>query len=255
MDFSLNKKGQMIIFVIVAMLLVASIIIIFLIFRSPQLTTRQSFEDPESFLDTCVRDSLREKIDIMIPQGGFVNPTDYVIYNDIKTPYLCKNINYYEPCITQYPRYITRLQEELEFYITEDIQSCFILFEEELDKRNYQHSGGDLEIEVTLKPGVIETLILRDFTFSRDGSVRTFDSFDISLRSPLYDLAYIANEITSQEARYCYFEYVGHNILYNKFDIKKDTMSDSTKVYSILHKPTQQEMNIATRGCVIPAGF
>ena len=71
----------------------------------------------------------------------------------------------------------------------------------------------------------------------------------------MYDLASVANEIASQEAKFCYFEYVGFNILYNDFDIRKDTLSDSTKIYTIKHKKTAAEMNIAVRGCAIPAGF
>ena len=97
--------------------------------------------------------------------------------------------------------------------------------------------------------------VFRDFSFSKGGISQDFSSFATALKNPLYDIAYVANEIASQEAKFCYFEYVGFNILYNKFDIKKYTLSDSTKIYTIKDKQSGEEMNIAVRGCAIPAGF
>jgi hypothetical protein len=250
-----NKRGQISIFVIVGLILVAAVIIIFVVFRSPDVTLRQDFDNPESFIDKCVRDEVRATIDIMIPQGGFVAPSDTVVFNDIQVPYLCKNINYYDPCITQYPLYITSLQEELETQVKSKVESCFVTLEAELEDRNYVVSGGEIGIDVTLKPRFVEVVVDRDFTLTRNDATRTFESFEVVVNSRLYDIAVIANEISSQEARFCYFEYVGYNVLYNDFDVRKAVLSDSTKVYTIKDKKTEEEMNIAVRGCAIPAGF
>ena len=124
-----------------------------------------------------------------------------------------------------------------------------------MQDRKYEFSGGDIVLEAKLKPGIVELTVFRDFSFSKGGVSQDFDSFTTGLSNPLYDLAYVANEIASQEAKFCYFEYVGYNILYNKFDIRKHTLSDSTKIYNIKDKQTGKEMNIAIRGCAIPAGF
>jgi len=251
----MESKGQISIFVIIAILLVAAIILFFAVFRSPTLSLRQDFDNPQGFIDNCIRGELRDTIGLMLPQGGFLNPTDYKVYNGIHVPYLCKNINYYEPCVTQHPRYILQLEEELETGIQGKVEQCFILLESELEKRNYDYSGGDVEIDITLRPNAVETTVTRDFSFTRQDVTRVFDSFVVVINSPLYDLARVANEIASQEAKFCYFEYVGYNILYTDFDIEKTTLSDSTKIYTIRHKKTGDVMNIAIRGCAIPAGF
>jgi hypothetical protein len=216
---------------------------------------RQGFDDPQGFIDNCIRGELRDAIDVMLPRGGFISPKDHVIYNDFQVVYLCKNINYYEPCITQHPIYITEIEQELETNIKDKIEQCFVLFESELEKRNYEYGGGEVEIGVTLRPGAVETTIYRDFSFSKQGVTRTFKEFVVAINSPLYDLAHVANEIASQEAKFCYFEYVGFNLLYPDISIRKDALGDSTKVYTLTHKKTGAEMNIAIRGCVIPAGF
>jgi hypothetical protein len=250
----INIKGQVAIFVIVAIVIVVAIILIFAVYRGPTISITQEFE-PESFIDNCLRESLRETTLSALPQGGFVNPTDYKLYNNIKVTYLCKNINYYEPCITQYPLYITQIQQDIKTNVEENIETCFITLEDELEKRNYDYSGGEISLEVILKPEIVEVIVFRDFTLSKSGTTRSFNSFTASIKSPIYDLAYIANEIAAQEAEFCYFENVGFNILYNEYDVKKFTMSDSTKIYSIKHKKSGEEMNIAIRGCAIPAGF
>jgi hypothetical protein len=251
----MRNRGQISFFVIIALLLVAVVILIFIIFRSPTISIGDDFRDPESFIDKCLRQNLRETIDVMMPQGGFISPGDHIIYNNIKVPYLCKNVNYYEPCVTQYPRYITRLQEELENGLREGTEQCFFLLENELEKRNYAYSGEDFFLDVVLKPEIVEVVVFRNFSLRKGDFSRDFGSFAVSLKNPLYDLGYVANEIASQESKFCYFEYVGFNALYNKFDVRKFTMSDSTKIYTIKYKETGDEMNVATRGCVIPGGF
>jgi hypothetical protein len=252
----INKKAQVSLFIIIGLLIVAVIAIFLLTSNAgnPIINIGEEFS-PESFIDKCLRESLRNTVSTMLPQGGFVDPTDYKIYNNIRVTYLCKNINFYEPCITQYPLFITRLEEEIEYNTQENIEQCFISLEQELEDRGYEFSGGKAEVESKVKPGLIELSAFRDFSFSKGGVAQDFDGFKVGINSPLYDLGSTANEIVSQESEFCYFEYVGFDLLYNDFDVKKYTMSDSTKIYSIKDKSSGEEMNIAVRGCVIPAGF
>ena len=251
----INKSGQITLFALVAVIIVAAFTLFFLVFSAPRLETGADFEDPENYIGNCIRQATRETTEKMILQGGFVNPSDYATYNNIKVSYLCKNINYYESCVNQYPLFISTLENEIELNIKEEVEGCFIILEQELEKRNYEVSGGDVVIEIVLKPDLIEAEVLRDFSLVKDGSSRSFSSFRADLVSPLYNLGHIANEITNHEAKFCYFENLGYNILYKETDIKKDIMSDSTKIYTIKDKKTGQEMNIAVRGCAVPAGF
>lgn len=250
------KKGQISIFIIVGVMLIGAVVLFFLVFSSGDISIGKERDfNAESFVSTCIRESVRKNVDIMLPQGGFSNPQDYKLYQDIKVPYLCKNVNYYEPCINQYPRYITSLKEELEDNMNTDMQECFISLDAELASRGYSYNGGDFDIDAILKQGFVEVVVYRDMEISKDGSSQTIKSFSASVSSPLYDLGYVANEIARQEAKYCYFEYVGFSLLYNDFDIMKTAVSDSTKIYSIKDKLSEKVMNIAVRGCAIPAGF
>jgi hypothetical protein len=248
----INRRGQMVIFVIIAILLVLGIILLFMFYRTPEALVGDSF-DPESFLDSCLRDGLREKTSIMIAQGGFLEPGDYKVYDDTKVTYLCKNVNYYEPCVAQYPLYLTSLKKEIESNMESDVEECFFSLEDELSDRSYAYSGGDFEIDVVLKPGIIEFNVIRDFSFSKEGISRDFDEFRVELRNPLYDLGNVAQTIMSQEARFCFFEYVGYTTLYPRFFITRHDLSDATKIYTIQDRESGAKMHVAVRGCVLPA--
>jgi len=256
-DREMNKRGQVTIFIIIAVFIVVALGILIYIFNFTNIdvaTPGEAFT-PEGFMSSCIRDSVREKSDLMITQGGFYSSQDFVLHDNVKASYLCKNVNYYEPCVNQYPLYITAIEGDLEEETREDIESCFLELEGELRSRNYEFGFGNFENDAKLKPGLIEFSVKGDFNLERNDVSQDISSFDVSVRNPLYDLALVAQEIVSQEARFCYFEYVGHNLLYNKYDIRKTTLSDSTKIYTIKEKESGKTMKIAIRGCAIPPGF
>lgn len=242
------------IFVILAIVLIVGIALLFVVDRGPRISTRgQDFENPESFIDKCVKDAVLETSDFILPQGGFVNPKDYKMHQGNKVTYLCKNINYYEPCVNQYPLYLNTLKKELDDELGIKIGQCFSLLEEELTQRNYQISGGNLKVNTKLKPGIVEVLVERDFTMSKKDFSRRFEDFRIFVKSPIFDLAFVAREIVSQESSNCYFNNDGFMALYPKFDIRRNFAidGDDTKIYTMTYKNGGEKMNIAIRGCVL----
>ncbi len=251
-----NKRGQITMFVIVAIIIVAGGILITLIWREQGPTVSGSAQfDPVQFVGTCARNNLDTITGIMLSQGGFVNPTDYTIYDDAKVPYLCKTINHYEPCVSQYPIYLSALRMEIEREITPKITTCFSQLKTELEDRGYEVSMTSPTVLAILQPGKVEARIASTVRITKAGTTQTFTTFTSAIRSPLYDLARIAQDIAAQEAKICYFEYVGYMLLNPKYDVRKFTLSDSTKIYTIADKASGKMMSIATRGCTIPAGF
>ena len=250
-----NKKAQVTIFIIVAIVLVVALSIFFLARQSkPALNTGQEF-NPETVIGECVRDAVRKNVDIMMPQGGVFMPTDYALFKDTKVAYICKNVNYYERCINQYPRYITFLTSEVKQRIEPEIEGCLNTLEAELKNKNYEVSLGAHSLDVQLEPGSINVNIPIDLTIQKNNVLQKFMIFNFALKNPLYDLGLVVNEITLQEAQRCYFEYVGYSLLYPDINVRVTTLSDSTKIYTLEHVKTGKEMNIAIRGCAIPAGF
>ena len=72
-----SKKAQVTIFIIVAIIVIAVVLLlIFLreeIFGTTNLN-QQQVPSPESFLDTCIRDKVSEASNLIMSQGGYINP-------------------------------------------------------------------------------------------------------------------------------------------------------------------------------------
>lgn len=251
-----SRKAQVSIFVIIAIVIVVAIAIFFFISGRVELGVDRGSEfESENFIGQCLRESVREKIPEVAGRGGIFMPMDFVKVNDDEIAYLCKNVNYYEPCIFQHPKFIEKFENEISEAMREDIENCFISLEDELSERGVERTGGDFDTEVVLKPGVAEIVVSRDFSVGQGDGVSEIEEFRASINSGAYGLASVAQEIASQEARYCYFEYVGYNLLYNEHDVRKTSLTDGAKVYTIKDKFSGEIMKIAIRGCVSPAGF
>ena len=249
-----NKKGQVAIFVIVAIIIVA-IFVLYLALSNKPILSGQNEVNFQSAIDKCVKDAVEEATDKMIPQGGFIEPENYKIYKNTKVSYLCENIGYYKPCINQHPLLINEEVKEIENYIAPRVEQCFSNTKTELEKRNYNVLMSGMNLSVSLASGKIIIDIDRKVTLSKNEQTQTFDKFNVELTNPIYDLSKVAIEIANQESKFCYFEYVGYMILYPKVSIEKFAFSDSTKIYTIRDKQSKKEMNIATRSCAIPGGI
>jgi hypothetical protein len=188
----------------------------------------------------------------MLPQGGFVNLGNYMNWNDIKVEYLCQNIEYYHTCVSQHPALIKEERIEIENYIKPRVENCFAELKADREKRKETFEYGPMTLRVDLAHGKIIVNIERETKIKiRDESI-SVNNYDAFVDSPLYDLANVANEIAANQAKYCYFEYNGYMLFYPRWAISVNTLSDSTKIYSIKDKETGDKMNIAIRGCVIP---
>ena len=249
-----SKKGQVGLWVIVALVIVGAIILFFTLRQLPTLTSKAEF-DPQQFIDKCARDSVNEAVDKMLPQGGFLNPGNFKVYNSIKIAYLCENEGYFRPCINQHPMFINEMKNEILGYIRPRMENCFESMKTTITSRRGSIELGAMSLNISAAPGKIYVDVIRKTTITEGGSTRIFDNFKVEVANPLYDLGNVAIEIANNEAKYCYFEYVGYMILYPNWDIRKFTMSDSAKIYTIKDKSSGKTINIAMRGCAMPAGI
>ncbi len=251
----MNAKGQIAIFVIVGVLIAAAVLFVFLIDRTPRITRGQDFDNPESYIDNCIREQAKKEINNLMSHAGFPDAIDSVMYDGVAITYLCKNVNYYQPCVVQYPLYVSQVKDELVKQFEDNVQGCFASLEQELTKRNYIVDAGEITISASIKPSLTHIGVERQFTVTKDGSSRSYNRFDSFVNTHLFELASIAQEIISQESQFCYFSNDGFMALYHDFDIRKDVLGDSTKIYTIESKKTKEKLTMAIRGCAIPLGF
>jgi len=253
----LQKKAQITIFIILALLIIGSVIILLFMMKKPQPRPEViSAGDFRTSLASCIRPHIHETLNLIMEHGGYINPKLYKLYNNIPIAYLCYTRNYYEACINQEPLLIEHIEEELHNYLEPEIERCFSETKEEFEKRGYVINMGKLSFDVWLKPRNVEIYMERKVTLSRGEATQKFSDFKIKVQSPIYELTNIAEEIASSEAKYCYFESLGFTVFYhNKFEISRDILPDSSKIYSIKDVQSNKVMNIAIRSCAIPPGF
>ncbi len=256
----INKVGQISMWIIIGVLLVASIILFLMLGEkeTPEIGTQGHPEvASENILKQCTEEYTEEIIDLLLPQGGFASPKNYELFNGTPVEYLCENAGFYSPCVNQHPVLMKEIKNQIDGYVTERIENCFNDAKKETEKRGGKMtlSSAPAEVDVVLGQDQVKIIATKTVTTEEMGEKKTVEKIEIDIKSPVYNLAMIAMEIAAQEADYCYFEYVGYRILYPRYKIVPHRMSKPTKIYQITDTMSGKTMNIAIRSCAIPAGI
>ena len=97
-----SKKAQVTIFIILALIIVVSIALIFIFLREPEVSVSPE-ANPQAYIDLCVKDSVKEAVELVLEGGGRIEPELYKTYRDEKYNYLCYQKEDYLGCINHYP--------------------------------------------------------------------------------------------------------------------------------------------------------
>jgi len=255
----LNRKSQVTIFIIAGVVLIALVALLFL-FRGKNIIEvfTPGASTPETYIEKCVKEASSNAIDIMLGHGGYIDPKNSILYQDKNIQYLCYTNKYYYPCVNQEPMYITRLEEEIKGYIKDKVEDCFYSLKQDYEGKNYVVSLGTSNLKVDLIPKQVEIIIDKKVEIAKNEQTERFDSFKVKFNNPLYDLALVAIEAVNQEARFCYFEYLGYMMLYPSVEIEKKAVGEaetSSKIYTIMDRVTSKKLYIAIRSCAFPPGL
>lgn len=253
-DKIINNRGQIAIWIILAFIIVAIIILFFFFFqKKPTVQNIEDF-DPNKYIQICAGKIVTDTVDKMIENGGFVNPVNYKIYDDKKVPYYCENRNLYFPCINQHPLLLNDYKTEILNYTESAIDGCFTGLKKEIEDRGGSVEYKNLNSSIEFSSNKIYFKMNRKATITKNAEIIKVDNFDVEIDSPLYDFGMLAIEIMGREAKKCNFDYTEYMILYKRWDIRKTSMSDATKIYMLKDLDSGKELRIAIRGCVLPAG-
>lgn len=259
----MSKRGQITIFIIIAVMVIVLIILFFVLRtgKEPAAGGKTEEENPNSFLTSCIEEKTKKTIELISMQGGYMeNPLIKTFkFEDEKESYnisyLCYNLNLYQPCINQEPLLINHLKKEIKTYISDDVRGCFDRLTTSLSEKNYVVDARYKDFNITLISKKVVIDIDAELTLTKNEETSKIDRFKVAIPSRFYDLALVVQEIVSQEARFCNFEHLGFMLLYPKFNINKFRTGDSTTIYTVQHRDSQEKFRFAIRGCVIPPGI
>ena len=257
-----NKKAQVTILVILAIVFVALIIFLFVFKVVPKIVNLPSGEssfDVQSYLQECTNQYVTEAVEQMLPRGGFLTPKNFVRFNSTIVEYICLNVQNYYPCIQQHPMLLYEMKHEIKNYISPRIDNCLLQMADEYESRGAKVTfltATNIQTDWGMDKIFVE--INKKINIKKQDETRAFDNFKVEVQSPAYNLAIVAVEIASQEGdpEICHFDPVGYSLTYPRYKIELyNEMPDSTKIYTINDKKSKQFMRMATRSCTIPRGL
>ncbi|MFA5173711.1 MAG: hypothetical protein WC438_00855 [Candidatus Pacearchaeota archaeon] len=248
---NMNNKGQITIFIILAILI---LIVLFLLFRGGSLNTVFVSKSPVVQIQDCVSENTQKALDILVNQGGSINPEFYYMYNGNKLEYLCYTEEFYKPCIVQKPLLRQSIEKEITDYIKPAVVSCVQSVKSNLEKEGYSVTTGEIKPEINILPGTILIDLKSDLTITKD-TTESYKSIKTSIKSNLYDLIMIASSITQLEGKYGDSESLVYMVSNPGIKVEKIKRGDGTTVYILTDIKSLDKFQFASRGLVLPAGY
>ena len=248
-----ERKGQIAIFIIIAIILIVVIILFFVLRQRavPEVPgVPPGLPDPEAYIEKCARDSANDALDKMMLQGGYINPENYVEYEDKNISLLCDTNLLFTPCINQEPLYLRHLREEILDYIEPEIEECFDEIEQQYKDEQYIVSVEKPGIDLQLKTGKVEIDIDSEFVITKGDTTIRYEAFSTIFNHPIYDLGKIAVEIVNQEVQFGSFQHIGYSLTYYPYMVDYDRIGDY-EIYEIKDDVSGEELYIAIRNVVI----
>lgn len=247
------KIGQATIFVIVAVIIVA-LIVLGMIFYPRLQNVFYGELNPGIYLKDCVEPVVKESKELLAKQGGYQEPEGFILYGGEKIKYLCYTDDYYETCVVQQPMIKNHFELELNGMVKNRAEECTRNLITEYKKRGYDVSSGGIDSSVVIIPGKINVIVDSPMSVTRD-TTQTFKNFNIEIESEMYDLLFTASSIIDYEsslgdsASELYLQY------YPDLKIEKTKLSDGTTIYKLSNVVTGESFVFASRSLAWPAGY
>ncbi len=224
----MNKKAQMIMFVILGILIVSTLL--FLIFLRGSLTfiSRGGSLDEEliainQHISSCLHDISEQEIIAIGKQGGYIKTLEgsFRFYNDTTISYLCYNMESSVKCRTR-----LLLKSDMEDSLNEAtsilLASCINL--DEFSSNQYIITP-EKDWKVSTSIGDNSVIVNLDYpikvTSKATGDTRTNDRYSVTHNFPLGSLYNVANRIISDEAAIGEFDPLPYMLVNKQYKIIK----------------------------------
>jgi len=243
----MEKRGQVTIFIIIGIVIVASILVFFLLVRPTFISERTG----ELNFESCVSDAVEQGVGEIEKNAGYVVSGFSYSYLGDKIPYLCYTPNYLQLCTVYEPLLINHFEEQLGNYVRESVNTCYTNSIGDLKSQGYSVVSGDVDFEVVLEPGIINVGINAPTTVG--GS--SFERFNVQINSPVYVMLGIAITILQYESSYGDSDLDSLMLLYPDYAINKLKQGDGTTIYFLKNQVYGNEFRFASRSLVYPPGY
>jgi hypothetical protein len=243
----MDERGQVTIFVIIAIVIVAGILSFFLWVQPTYFSGKSATLGFEG----CVEDVVSGAISELELKAGFINPQFTYNYNGEKLTYLCYTNSYYETCAVQVPFLKNVFDEQMELLIREDVDVCYSNSINDLKARGLSVVQGAVNYDVLIEPNVVRVEIDAPTVV---GS-QQFARFNVKVTAPTYEMVMIATSLLQFETKYGDADASSMMVFYPDYIITKFKRGDGTTIYTLKHKTLGNKFQFASRSLVWPAGY
>ena len=251
----MEKKGQVTIFIIIAILIVVMGILVYIFFPQIKSTLGVGVTNPQAFIEECIKEEIEDAVEAVSLHGGEINPTFFSTFDEVNIKNLCYTAQYCALCSVQEPQLKPSIEREIQEEIQPALENCFNSLKESYEKRGY---GVDLQegsIDIELLPQRIVSTFNYDLTLTKE-DIERYDSFSVVLNNNLYELISIANSILTFEASLGGTDVTMYMDLYSHLKVQERLLGDGTKIYIITDRETEDKFQFASRSAVLsPAGY
>lgn len=249
-----NKRGQVTIFIILAILIIIAVAFIFFINPSTQTTTPDAINNPSLFLETCMKEDIANVVENISLHGGTLNPTNYVLFENQNVEYLCYTEEPYITCTVQRPLLKQHIEQEIEQALQSSAQSCIQSLKENFEDQGYTVNMQGSGIDVSLLLKTVNTKFLTNITLTKENS-QEYKELSVVLNNNLYELVSVATNILEWEATYGDAETTFYMDADANLKVEKRRFTDGTRVYILTNRETGKKFQFATKNLIWPPGF
>lgn len=251
---SINKRGQVTLFVILGIAIVAAAILIYVFYPSIKSSLGLETKAPSVYMQECLQKDLQTYVDKISTQGGKLNPSVWIMYQDQKIEYLCYTNEFYKPCVMQVPNLKGSIEEELTRALNDKINLCFESMIDSYESGGYdvRSDRGDTMIELLPKRVAVK---FTGVVVLERGSTQRYEGFNVVVNNNLYELASIAESILNWEARYGNTDTTPYMVYYKDLKVEKYQQIDGSRIYILTDRNTGNKFQFASRSYAFPAGY
>jgi hypothetical protein len=250
-----NKRGQVTIFIIIGIIIVALGFLIYSFYPQIKTTLGGEEKNPSSYIQSCIESDIKDAVTKLSNQGGSLNPDSYLMYNNSKIQYLCYTNQYYLPCIVQQPMLKQHIESEIKNQIDKNVDACFGSMKDSYAKKGYtvDLKTGDKRVE--LLPQRVVATFNYSLTLTKGSDSQKYDSFAVVLNNNLYELTSIANSIIEWNTLYGETEITTYMTYYPELKVEEKLRGNDGKIYILTDRNTGNKFQFATRSQMWPPGY
>ncbi|MFA4952962.1 MAG: hypothetical protein WC584_01960 [Candidatus Pacearchaeota archaeon] len=254
-----DKKGQVTIFIIIALLIVGFAVLIYIFYPKISVAFGFGVGSPQEYLATCIEDNFNENVLTVSSQGGSLNPENYFLYKRDKIEYLCYTEDYYKTCVMQKPLLKSSVETEIKKGIKDKVNECVGKLKTNYERKGYSVSISEGDFGVELLPKRVVVNLDQQITLRKGEDVQSFGGdkkkLSVVFNNNLYELTSIASSVLNSEATYGDAETTIYMDFYHDLKVEKYKQTDGTKVYILTDRNDGNKFQFATRSVAWPPGY